>query len=327
MTEQRVGRYILGTELGRDAISVTQDARDSLLGRRVVLRLFVPPQTDDARKVQAAAARFAAETRAQAGLSHPGTPAVLDAGEMAGTAFAVFEAPDGRPIGEALEMSGPLPLHTAASVAKQVLAVLAHAHACGVCHGGLSAAGVLVTSAGRATVLDVRRPEPDDPLERARLEAADLKAAAKLLWAMMAGISAPMPGGVGALDERTGIPPRLARAVTSALYQDRAAGPYEAPIGTCQEMLAALEDRLLLSRRVPTAIDGQVREDLSGSLARAALAVGAGLALVTVLCQIWEFGVLGAVASACAMAVGERARGAIAAVAGLAGGLLTFLAR
>ena len=327
MTEQRIGRYVLGSELARDAISVTHDARDSLLGRRVAVRLFVPQHAEDARKAQAAAARFAAETQAQARLSHPGTPAVLDAGEWDDRAFAVLEAPDGRPVGEALELGGPLPLHSAVDVAKQVLAVLAHAHESGVYHGALSVADVLVTATGRATVLNVRRLGPEDPVERSRLAAADLKSAAKLLWAMLAGISAPPPGGVGALDEGAGIAPRLVRAVTAALYQDRPAGPTDAPIATCQEMLDALQDRQLLSRRRPTAIDGQVEEDLSGRLARAALAVGAGLALVTVLCQIWEFGVLGAVASVCAVAVGERGRGAVVSGAALVGGLVTFLAR
>ena len=86
-----------------------------------------------------------------AGLTHPSIVQVFDQGEEDGEPYAVYEYLSGGSLEQRLE-AGSLGEAEAESVAADVSAALAYAHAQGVTHGSLGPASVLLGADGRAKV-------------------------------------------------------------------------------------------------------------------------------------------------------------------------------
>ena len=124
-------------------------ARDTRLQRDVAIKVIPASLVDD----PVARARFDAESRAVAALSHPNIIAIFDAGSESGTFFAVTELLDGKTLRDVLK-DGPLPPRRAIDVAVQVAAGLAAAHAQGITHRDLKPENIFVTRDGRVKVLD-----------------------------------------------------------------------------------------------------------------------------------------------------------------------------
>lgn len=319
MAEGRIDRFELVKETDRDAVSVTYAAKDARLRRDVSLRLFQPPGDGrDPRRTDLARERFEAQIKAAAGLSHPGVPFLLESGEHRSHPFAVFETPPGLPLSERIEVDGPLPLHEAVALGRRMVDALCAAHEHGIYHGSLYVGDVMVTPTSGVSIVGLHEPAPDKPEGVQRLETADLKSAAKVLWAMLMGLSAPLPSGTESMDARRGVPPGLVRIITACLLGDRSPAPGVEVPASCHDLAALLDDAEHLDADAIPSADAGIDEPGSESpLAHWALAVGGVLIVASLLSQTWELGVLGAIASASALMVGERARAAALAGAGL----------
>lgn len=311
MTPRELGRYQLIAEQARDGISVTYSARDRRLRRDVALRVLVPG-TADQSDAAARRSQFEQETRAQAVLSHPALPALLDLAQVEDRLCAVYEPVHGQSLREILDLGGPLPERRALAIAAQVASALGAAHDAGVCHGGFSAESVRLAPTGRVTVLGVGSRLPDDPQEAAELRQADCDAVVRLLAAILRGPQAPAPAGP-------------ANAVlTELLRRDRV------PSGavTCCGELAAVLASVGETRTRPA-----VQRDSESSLGRprtpaaAALAAASVLALAALLVPhaAW-MGVLSSAAALSTLALGERARAYALAASGLLAAMAGMLA-
>ena len=144
----RIGRYEIERLLGEGGMGRVLLARDTVLGRRVALKILrddlgLPPELR-AQLVE----RMRQEARAAAALSHPGMVTLHDMGqdEEVGL-YLVFELIDGPTLREQLQ-KGPLPAATVASIARTIGAALTHAHEAGVIHRDVKPENVMLARTG-----------------------------------------------------------------------------------------------------------------------------------------------------------------------------------
>ena len=141
--------YEIVEKLGEGGMGVVYKARDPRLNRFVALKVLPETTSDDPRR----RARLLREARAAATLSHPHIVTVHDIARDGELDFIVMEHVEGRPLSRLIPERG-LPLGEALRLGVQIADALASAHAKGVVHRDLKPGNVVVTSEGRAKVLD-----------------------------------------------------------------------------------------------------------------------------------------------------------------------------
>jgi serine/threonine-protein kinase len=143
------GRYDVVSLLGEGGMGAVYKARDARLQRDVALKVI---RSDDAGD-RLWRARFDAEARAIARLSHPHVVAVYDVGDENGIPYMVSELMEGGSLAGRLAR-GPLPLHEALGFALAIAEGLADAHRKGIVHRDLKPSNVLLTERGVAKIAD-----------------------------------------------------------------------------------------------------------------------------------------------------------------------------
>jgi len=276
-------------------------AVDERLGRRVAVKLL---DAELAQSVDPAGReRFLREWRTASSFHHPNVVTVFDAGEDGGDLYLVMELVEGPTLADRLARGGPMPVQDAITVATQVLAGLAAAHAAGVVHRDVKPANVLLAPSGEvkladfgiATRLDaigssvtavglvVGTPgylSPERLRGEAPNQAADVYSVGVMLFEMLTG-QLPFPGaspgertaGVSrrAPDVRSlraDVPSALASAVARALSFDP---------GERQQSA----DQFAAELQSPWAPPSVVREARLRRAAMAAAIVAGAIALVT----------------------------------------------
>jgi serine/threonine-protein kinase len=143
-------RYELEELVGSGGMSSVFRATDTLLERKVALKILHEEYTNDADYVE----RFRREARAVAQLAHPNIVTVIDRGEQDGRQFIVFEYVDGESLKHLVDRTGPLPVEEAVELALQVARALSFAHQQGLVHRDVKPQNVLLNDDGRAKVTD-----------------------------------------------------------------------------------------------------------------------------------------------------------------------------
>ena len=144
------GRYELEELVGAGGMSSVFRAHDTLLERKVALKILHEQYTSDEDYVE----RFRREARAVAGLSHPNIVTVIDRGEQDGRQFIVFEYIDGESLKQLVDRTGPLQVDQAVGLTLQIARALAFAHQQGLVHRDVKPQNVLLNDDGRAKVTD-----------------------------------------------------------------------------------------------------------------------------------------------------------------------------
>jgi eukaryotic-like serine/threonine-protein kinase len=220
-------------------------AEDEQLERQVALK-FLAPHADRRR--------FEREARAAAALSHPNVERIYEYGEHEGRPFMALEYLPGGTLEERLSPRRPVPDDEAASIAADLAAGLAHAHAQGLVHRDLKPANVLFDGEGRGKIADfgiarlagaetftedgtvmgtAAYISPEQAAGEAATPASDVYAFGVILFRLLTG-RLPFEGD-GALEVaamhrdveppaidllRPAAPPRLAALATAALAKD-----------------------------------------------------------------------------------------------------------
>jgi eukaryotic-like serine/threonine-protein kinase len=143
------GRYRLVRRIGVGGMGEVWEADDTVLGRRVALKVLVQELADDAR----ATSRFVREARATAKLTHPNVTRVYDFGRDGGVPYLVMEFLEGETLADRLA-GGPMPPAEAARICAAVADALDAAHSRGIIHRDIKPGNVLLTSAGEVKVMD-----------------------------------------------------------------------------------------------------------------------------------------------------------------------------
>ncbi|MGH8834904.1 MAG: serine/threonine-protein kinase [Actinomycetes bacterium] len=142
------GRYRLDELIGRGGMADVYAGVDQVLGRRVAVKLLraIAPDSDDR-------ARFEAETRTLARLSHPGLVTVLDAGTEGELPYLVMELVPGTNLAACCSGRSLDPDYVAA-VGAHLGAALAYVHEQGVVHRDVKPGNVLLRPDGRVLLAD-----------------------------------------------------------------------------------------------------------------------------------------------------------------------------
>ena len=133
-------RYELLEEIGRGGVGVVYAANDTLLGRRVALKVLNAPETQS-------------ESRILARLEHPGIVPVYDAGVLPdGRTFYAMKLIDGVRLDR--YAAQPHSINERLRVFERVCEPVAFAHARRVLHRDLKPSNVMIGSFGEVLVLD-----------------------------------------------------------------------------------------------------------------------------------------------------------------------------
>lgn len=152
-----IGHYRLLEPLGRGGMGVVYRAEHCHLRRPVALKVMTERCQGSVRLMN----RFFLEARAVARLQHPNIVTCLDAGRdppryPGGSAreYYVMDLVPGADLHAVVNREGPLPVHRAAALFRQVAEALAEAHRHGLVHRDIKPSNILVTPDWTAKLLD-----------------------------------------------------------------------------------------------------------------------------------------------------------------------------
>jgi eukaryotic-like serine/threonine-protein kinase len=146
------GRYRLTDRIAAGGMGEVWRAEDNLLNRAVAVKLLPTGRAGDG----AFLARFRAEARYAASLSHPGIALVYDYGESAefGGAYLVMELVNGEPLSAILARAGRLSPDATLDIIGQAARALDAAHQAGIVHRDIKPGNLLVAAGGTTKITD-----------------------------------------------------------------------------------------------------------------------------------------------------------------------------
>ena len=147
---ERLGRYKIERVLGKGAMGAVYLAVDSVLERRVALKLPKMSANDDSELLK----RFEQEAKAAATLSHPGICQVYDVGEVDGRQFIAMAYVEGRPLSKYIAADTQQPQDRIAVIVRKLAVALEHAHQRGIVHRDLKPSNIMLSPTGGPIIMD-----------------------------------------------------------------------------------------------------------------------------------------------------------------------------
>jgi len=145
-------------ELGRGGMGIVFEAQDTLLGRRVAIKVRSKSVGDQAQDVE----RYLREARAAASLHHPHVVAAYEADVVDEHYLIVLELMHGGSLQDQLKL-GPLPCREATEALAQACRGLAAAHRAGIIHRDIKPSNLLRTEDGTVKLADFGLARPSEP--------------------------------------------------------------------------------------------------------------------------------------------------------------------
>lgn len=151
MTDYLAGRYVLEEELGAGATATVFRASDTVLQRRVAVKLVSPPLAADVDFV----ARFLREARLAASLDHPNIVTVHDAGTSDdGRPFIAMQLVAGRGLDQVIAELAPLRPQHCLEIIRQLASALDYLHNAGLVHRDVKPSNVVIDERGKVVLTD-----------------------------------------------------------------------------------------------------------------------------------------------------------------------------
>ncbi len=143
-------KYRFVRELGRGGMGVVYLAEQTLMGRRVAVKVISPAVLAHPDALP----RFQSEVRAAAKLDHPNIVRAYDAEQVGGLHLLVMEYVEGTNLADLVQRKGPLPLAHACHFIRQAALGLQHAFEQGMVHRDIKPHNLMVTPKGQVKILD-----------------------------------------------------------------------------------------------------------------------------------------------------------------------------
>jgi len=138
--------------LGHGGKGIVYEALDTVLNRKVALKLVLQAPGIDPEELKRERDRFLVEARLSAVLPvHPNIVSVYEAGDMEGQRYLAAELVIGRPMNEWKSSASQV---RQAELLRDVAVAMGHAHRHGIIHRDLKPANILVDDEGRPHVTD-----------------------------------------------------------------------------------------------------------------------------------------------------------------------------
>jgi serine/threonine-protein kinase len=134
-------RYEVTRKIGEGGMGVVYEARHTLIGKRVAIKVLLDKYAQKADIV----ARLQQEARLASSIGHEHIIDITDFGEtMDGRTFVVMEYLEGESLAQLLQREGALPPARAVAIARQVAGALGAAHGKGVVHRDVKPENVFI---------------------------------------------------------------------------------------------------------------------------------------------------------------------------------------
>jgi serine/threonine protein kinase len=146
---EQIGLYKILQQLGRGGMGDVYLAEDTRLGRKVALKFLSRKVMDD----NWAKRQLVKEAQAAAMLDHPNICAIHGLEEVGEHTFIAMQYVEGDTLSELVRNRLPN-LEQGVSLATQIVAAVAEAHAHGIIHRDIKPQNIMVTAAGQVKVLD-----------------------------------------------------------------------------------------------------------------------------------------------------------------------------
>jgi len=146
---ERLGKFVILSELGRGAMGVVYEAFQEDLKRKVALKVLPANIALDAKQVR----RFKREAESAAKLHHDNIVPIFEVGEIDDTHYFTMAVIDGRSFGEGRSRDREA-VREAARIVRDAARGLAHAHENHVIHRDIKPSNLLLDRSGRVYVTD-----------------------------------------------------------------------------------------------------------------------------------------------------------------------------
>lgn len=143
-------RYLIEKTIGGGGMANVYLAKDTILHRDVAIKVLRLEYANDKEFIT----RFDREAQAATSLSHPNIVNIYDVGEEDHILYMVMEYVDGLTLKEYIQRYGPINVHEAIDIMKQVTSAIAHAHANNLVHRDIKPQNILIDTYGNVKVTD-----------------------------------------------------------------------------------------------------------------------------------------------------------------------------
>jgi len=144
-----VAHYTITRQLGYGGMGIVYEAEDTLLGRRVALKVLSEAMQRDPSVLE----RFQREARAASALNHPGICTVHAIEQHEGQHFIVMELLEGETLAKRIGTQ-PMDLTEILDLGIQIADALESAHAKGIVHRDLKPVNLILNDRGQIKILD-----------------------------------------------------------------------------------------------------------------------------------------------------------------------------
>ena len=149
MIGQEISHYRIVEKIGEGGMGIVYRAEDLVLKRSVALKFL----SNEALGNEEERERFLREAQAAAALDHPAICTVYEVSQSDDRTFLAMAYLRGETLRQRIEKQ-PLGVAEAVRVAAQVLEGLQEAHEEHIVHRDIKSANIMITSKGRATIMD-----------------------------------------------------------------------------------------------------------------------------------------------------------------------------
>ncbi len=261
-------RYELVSHIARGGMADVYEARDTLLGRRVAVKVLHSQFSSDEAFVK----RFRREAQAAANLSHPNIVSIYDWGEDGSTYFIVMELIEGRTLRDVLKSERRLLPRRATEIASEVASALAVAHRAGLVHRDIKPGNILLAPDGTVRVTDFGIARAWDDSQELTRTGAVIGTATYFSPEQAQGITADERSdlyslGVVTYEMVTGLPPFTGDSPVAVAYQ-HVSTPVTLPSTINADVPSELES--IISKALSKEPEGryQTADELRGDLLR-----------------------------------------------------------